>query len=622
MIKSRASVIAVALLLSVVACLSACGTTKSARTSISTLVGVSVSNIREPWLLVMMDELQAEADKHPEMRLVVLDAAGNEKKQEEDIDALLSYGIDLLIISPCDPETMTPVVQRVDQKIPVIVLDRMVEGYDYHLFIGPDNVNIGRLAGEKILELAGNGSADILEIQGSEDSLATINRSAGFREITAKHGELHTTSVQVLDESRDMAEDTVYALGNWLKDIDMIFAYNDNMALGACRALERLNINGIKIVSVDGFPGENRGLDLLRQGKISATVTCPTGGKDAIQYALDILGEINGVPKQVILRSHVVTADNVDAFEQNLAKEAEPIQTAIRVGYAMLGTESGWRLANNASIREAAQQEGIKLTAVNADQKQDAQIAAIRRFIAEEMDVIVISPIVSSGYDEALMEARDAGIPVILSDRQIDVSDRGLYLTYIGADMEEEGRRAMNWVLNNVATHADGTPVRILEIQGTPGSSPAVGRKKGFEQTLNGHSGYLLAESLIGASFTKQDGYDAIERYMADHDFDFDVIFSHNDDMALGAADALQGHGIKPGQDVRIISVDGTSAALQALADGRLNCVVECSPLLGPQLMKAIKDLISGKEPPMRIITDEKVFTADNALLEPPGRKY
>jgi simple sugar transport system substrate-binding protein len=160
-----------------------------------------------------------------------------------------------------------------------------------------------------------------------------------------------------------------------------------------------------------------------------------------------------------------------------------------------------------------------------------------------------------------------------------------------------------------------------MEIQGTPDSSPAIGRKRGFEQILEEFPNFTLARSLK-CDFTRQGGFNLIEDYLQSHTWDFDIIFAHNDDMALGAADALEANGIKPGVDVKIVSVDGISLALRALMEGRLNCVVECSPMLGPQLMKAIKDLMSGKELPLRIITDEIVFTSENAKEALVGRQY
>lgn len=510
-------------------------------------------------------------------------------------------------------------VSEVYQKIPVIVLDRVVEGYDYSLFIGPDNDLIGKQAGEAAVRLVRGSAAKVLELKGGPHSQASAERSGGFRSVTSLFPLIEIESVTVENESRDAAEDLVSAYGERLREFDVIFAHNDYMALGAYKAAHRLGCDDVKIVGIDGFTGQDGGLELIRGGRIDETITCPTGGREAIQFSLDILGKVSGVPKQVILRSHAITRENVDSYERQLDRATRPVDRTIRVGYAQVGTESGWRLANNQSIRDAAREFGIDLTAIDADNDQQAQLEAVREFIRQRMDVIVISPIVDSGWDEVLMEARDAGIPVLLSDRKISVAEDDLFMTFIGADFIEEGRRAMRWTAANVP--ADKHPVRILEIQGTVGATPTIERKRGFEMLLAEHPDYSIVYS-AGGDFTREGGRLVVGQYLREHAWDIDVIYSHNDDMALGAVDALEASGIQPGRDVKIISVDGTEEAVKALEEGRLNCVVECSPLLGPQLMKAVTDLMSGKELPLRIITDERVFTAQTPREELRGRKY
>jgi simple sugar transport system substrate-binding protein len=352
---------------------------------------------------------------------------------------------------------------------------------------------------------------------------------------------------------------------------------------------------------------------------IDETITCPTGGREAIRYSLDILHKASGVPKQVILRSHTISSDNLESYERGLDKAPRAHEGVIRVGYAQAGTESGFRLANNNSIKAAAKEFGIELSIIDADQVIERQIQAVQTFIDQRMDVIVISPIIEEGWNEVLGKAKEAGIPVILSDRKIRAERDDMYLTFIGADFIEEGRRAMRWVLANAP--AEKRSVRILEVQGTQYASPTIERKAGFEMILAENSGYEIVYSGRG-EYTKESGRSVVAEYLKANSWDVDVVFCHNDDMALGAAEALEEAGILPGRDVRIVSVDGTKDALNAIKAGRLNCVVECSPLLGPQLMKAITDLMDGKELPLRIITDEKVFTAENINSEMSGRSY
>ncbi|MDR2900053.1 MAG: substrate-binding domain-containing protein [Treponema sp.] len=583
------------------------------------LIGVSQADMRTPWRLVLSRELREESAKYPNIRLVFTDATDDPVKQVNDIDRLLAYGIDLLIVSPCDAEYLTGVIRDVYRRIPVIVMDRVVEGYDYSLFIGPDNELIGREMGKAIAEMAGGEERTVLELRGSSSSMTSFERSRGFRSEVSSLENLRLLDVVVENESRDSAEDKIFSLGSILKDIDIIFAHNDYMALGAHRALETLDNHHVQILGIDGFTGSDGGLELIEKGIINRSITCPTGGREAIQFSMDILRKASGVPKQVILRSHNVTKENLVSYRQNIHRAQQSLERKIRVGYAQVGTESGWRLANNKSIIEAAKNFGLDLTAIDANQSQERQIESVRKFIREKMDVIVISPVIDSGWDEVLNEAAAAGIPVLLSDRKITNNSDLHSLTFIGADFIEEGRRAMRWAANNIPAGNGNT--RILEIQGTIGATPTIERKLGFEMVMEEHPRFKIVHSESG-DFTTEGGRKIIEDYISKNLWNIDVIFAHNDDMAIGAVEALESAGINPGKDVKIISIDGTKNAVRAVADGKMNCVVECSPLLGEQLMKAITDLMSGKELPLRIITDEIVFTVDNAKDELKNRTY
>ncbi len=612
---------------------SGCAKTQEALADVEYIIGVSQANMREPWRLVLTREIQEEAKKYPNVRLVFTDATQDSKKQVADIERLLGYGIDLLIVSPTNAEELTPVVSRVYQSIPVIVLDRAVEGYDYSLFIGPDNQRIGRQAGQAVARMAQTLLSDrvpgeqtdmqVLEVFAESNSLATAERSAGFMEEIAANQNISVRPFALKNQLRDTAEDALLQNEEVLSGVDVVFAHSDDIALGVSRALHALHKDGsIRIISIDGYSGENGGLELVKKGIISQTVTCPTGGKEAVRYAIEILDHVEGVPKQVILRSHsIMGVSDVESYERMRQSLPRELTRSIRVGYAQVGQESSWRLANNASIQSAAYAFHIELTAIDANQSQQRQVEAVRSFIEDQVDVIVISPVVNTGWDEVLREASEAGIPVLLSDRNIEVPDEDMFLTFIGADFKEEGRRAMRWILNNVPANEDGRVMNIMELQGTVGATPTVERKQGFEMLLEKNARYRIVHSESG-DFTLDGGKRIVERYLKEHDWDIDIIFAHNDDMALGAIEALEEHGLRPGKDIKIVSVDGTRAALNAIVAGKLNCSVECSPLLGPQLMKAVADLMAGKELPLRIITDEVVFTEENAKKSLPGRTY
>jgi ABC-type sugar transport system substrate-binding protein len=294
-------------------------------------------------------------------------------------------------------------------------------------------------------------------------------------------------------------------------------------------------------------------------------------------------------------------------------------QKKIVLGFAQVGAESAWRTANTDSIKSAAKDAGIDLKFSDAQQKQENQIKAIRSFIAQKVDVIGLSPVVESGWDTVLQEAKAAHIPVILTDRAVDSKDTSLYVTFMGSDFIEEGKRAGRW-LEEFEKGKPG-PINVVELQGTVGSAPAIDRKKGFADVVGSDPRIKIIRSQTG-DFTLAKGKEVMEAFLKAEGKNINVLYAHNDDMALGAIQAIEEAGLKPGVDIVVISIDGTKGAFEAMAAGKQNVVVECNPLLGPQLMQAAKDVVAGKSIPKRILTNETVYTQSQAAAALPSRKY
>jgi len=306
------------------------------------------------------------------------------------------------------------------------------------------------------------------------------------------------------------------------------------------------------------------------------------------------------------------------AIAAGLPISAALAQNKITLGFSQIGAESEWRTANTESIKSSAKEAGIDLKFSDAQQKQENQIKAIRSFIAQKVDVIAFSPVVESGWGTVLREAKAANIPVILSDRAVDEKDTSLWVTFMGSDFVEEGRKAGRWLLENYKGQGD---VNIVELQGTVGSAPAIDRKKGFEEIIKAQPRFKIIRSQTG-DFTRAKGKEVMEAFLKAEGKKINVLYAHNDDMAIGAIQAIEEAGLKPGKDIIIISIDGVKGAFEAMMAGKLNVSVECSPLLGPQLMQAVKDLKAGKTLPKRIITKESIFPMDVAAKEFPNRKY
>ena len=290
----------------------------------------------------------------------------------------------------------------------------------------------------------------------------------------------------------------------------------------------------------------------------------------------------------------------------------------IVVGFSQVGAESEWRTANTNSIKEALGGDDFKLKFSDAQQKQENQIKAIRSFIAQRVNVIAFSPVVESGWEPVLNEAKAAHIPVVLTDRAVKVPDDSLYVTLIGSDFVEEGRRAARWLVDD--SKGQPGPIRIAELQGTVGSAPAIDRMKGFHEIIDADPRFQVVHSQSG-DFTRAKGKEVMEAFLK-ADRNINVVFAHNDDMAIGAILAIEEAGLKPGKDIKIVSIDGVRGAFEAMKDGKLNATVECNPLFGPQLAQLIRDVATGKPVPKRVVVQEGVFTQDQAAAELPKRKY
>ncbi|WP_237572658.1 ABC transporter substrate-binding protein [Mycolicibacterium lacusdiani] len=291
---------------------------------------------------------------------------------------------------------------------------------------------------------------------------------------------------------------------------------------------------------------------------------------------------------------------------------------AITMGFSQVGAESGWRTANTKSIQEAATAADVDLKFSDANGEQENQISAIRSFVQQRVDVIAFSPVVRTGWDAVLLEAKNAGIPVILTDRAVDTQEKDVFKTFVGADFVEEGRRAGKWVVEQHAS-APG-PVNIVQLEGTTGADPAIERNSGFADAIAANPNLRVIASQSG-DFTRSGGKQVMEAFLKANP-KIDLVFAQNDDMGLGAMEAIEAAGLTPGKDVQIVAVDATHDGMQALADGKFNYIVECNPLLGPQLMDLAKKVVAGEPVPPRVVTPDEAFDQQQAAAVLPDRKY
>lgn len=297
-------------------------------------------------------------------------------------------------------------------------------------------------------------------------------------------------------------------------------------------------------------------------------------------------------------------------------KEEPEIRERIVLGFAQIGDESEFRTSSSNDIKRAAEQADIQLIFENAQQKQFNQIKAIRSFILNGVDVIAFCPIVEEGWDNVLLEAKEAGIPVILVDRYIKTDEEDLYCAFIGSDFKKEGIQAAEWMINRFSWKND--TVKVAEISGTENSSPAIGRHDGLLSVFAKNPKFEVVTSVSG-DFMRSKGKECMETILKQSP-DIDILYAHNDDMALGAIEVLEEHGIVPGRDIVIVSIDAQKSGLEALKQRKINCIVECNPYIGDDLMELVTNIVNGDSFPAHKYVEERVFTDRDDLDELPSR--
>lgn len=325
-------------------------------------------------------------------------------------------------------------------------------------------------------------------------------------------------------------------------------------------------------------------------------------------------------PGQISSEPESKSAANISTKLEWIPPQEDVSPDPIVLGFSQLGTESNWRNANTTSIVDAAKESGITLIMENAEQSQEKQFEAIRSFIQKKVDVIAIAPVVQNGWEPILQEVKQAGIPVIVLDRSVNVKDGSLYVTFIGSDFYEEGVKAAKYMLDKMRHHA-GT-IAIAELEGTIGSTPSIDRGRGFRDTIGNLTQFQITQ-VLPADFTEEQGRDVMASFLKKPKQEWpQVLYSHNDDMAIGAVEAIEQAGLKPGTDIIIISVDGTRRAVEYMLQGKINAVVECNPLLGPLVMQATKEIMAGRTLPKRMVPPEDIFTQETADMEVQDRRY
>lgn len=294
--------------------------------------------------------------------------------------------------------------------------------------------------------------------------------------------------------------------------------------------------------------------------------------------------------------------------ESNPDKNTGNESYSLTVGFSQMNHVNPWRVAETNDLKREAAEHGVKLIITDAESSKDKQISDITFLIAEGADYIVCSPLVYTGYSEAFRICREAGVPLIMLDREVDGKAGEDFLTFVGSDFVEEAVRAAEWLAEET-----GGKAKIIELQGREGASCVFDRNRGFNETIETFEGMTVVLSKY-AEFERIKGQQVMEDIILSYGRDFNAVYAHNDEMAIGAIQALKAADIIPGKDVTVVSIDGSKDAMKSIIAGELGATVECTPLLAKQVFNAIDLHLQGKEVPHKIIVNDRLFNASNAL--------
>ncbi len=298
-------------------------------------------------------------------------------------------------------------------------------------------------------------------------------------------------------------------------------------------------------------------------------------------------------------------------------KEGPGAAEAKAVGFSQIDNQNPWRLAETESVKSEAAKRGYDLKYSDAQAVQENQIKALRSFIAQGVDGILLAPKTGSGWEPVLIEAKQAGIPVVLLDRDIIVSDKSLYVTFIGSDFVFEGEEAAKQMIKDLG---EG-PLKVAELQGQPGADPTIDRAEGFRNVIDKYPNIEIILSQTG-EFNRLEGKKVMEAFMKTKGDEIDVVYAHNDDMAIGAIQAIKEYGLDPGKDIYLVSIDAVRDAFEAMVDGDLNVTVECTPLLGGPGFDALEAIWRGETLPRWIKSEDQTFLMSEAKAVIDSRKY
>ncbi len=552
-------------------------------------IGLSVSTQNNPFFVSLVEGAKAQAAKVG-LDLTVVDAGDDATKQVSDIEDLVSKNVSVLIVNPVDSDAVTGAVQAAKNKgVKVISVDRAVNGVEIDCQIASDNVAGAEIATQYIVEQVGEG-AKVAELQGTSGASAAIDRGTGFHNIADEKLDVVASQVANFDRTEGMSvmENILQANG----DIKAVFAANDEMALGAVEAISGAG----KDIVVVGFDATDDAIAAIKEGRMDATIAQQPEliGSTAVDNALKL---INGesIPSSIPVEVTLVNPENVETFGQKAAVE---IVGNGSIGLSVSTQNNPFFVTLAEGAKKAADEAGVSLTVVDAGDDVTKQVSDIEDLIAKEISVLIVNPVDSDAVTGAVQAAKDKGVCVISVDRAVN----GVEIDcQIASDNVLGAELATQYIVEQV-----GEGAKVAELQGTSGASAAIDRGTGFHNIADAKLDVVASQV---ANFDRTEGMSVMENILQANG-DIKAVFAANDEMALGAVEAVSGAG----KNVIIVGFDATDDAIAAIKEGRMAATIAQQPeLIGSTAIENALKLIGGETIPSSIPVEVTLITKENA---------
>ena len=558
-------------------------------------LGLSISTLNNPFFVALAEGAQAAADKLG-AKLSVVDAGDDVTKQVADIEDLVNKGISVLIVNPCDSDAVAGAIEAAKAKgVRVISVDRAVNGVEIDCQIASDNVLGAELATQYIVDTLGEG-VKVAELEGTPGASAAIDRSAGFHNIADAKLDVVANQTAKFDRTEGMAvmENMLQAHG----DIQAVFAAHDEMALGAVEAI----LGAGKDIMVVGFDATDDAIEAIKAGRMAATIAQQPAliGKTAVENAFNLTHGVQ-IPDAIPVEVTLVTIDNVDTYNDVVEEEEYPPVTIVgngTIGLSISTLNNPFFVTLADGAEAAAKELGVELSVVDAGDDVTKQVADIEDLVNKGISVLVINPVDSDAVTGAVEAAIAKGVRVIAVDRAVN----GVTIDcQIASDNVMGAELATQFIVETL-----GEGVKVAELEGTPGASAAIDRSKGFHNVADAKLNVVANQT---AKFDRTEGMAVMENMLQAHG-DIQAVFAANDEMALGAVEAIYGAG----KNILVVGFDATDDAIEAIKEGRMAATIAQQPdLIGKTAIENAVKLINGQGIAPSIPVEVTLVTAANA---------